>query len=354
MKWLVLLLTIASASASELVLVTPESVSAQSIRNWKAEGFSGVALLLDDTNVARMKLGVDHLRAANVPFHYWIEVGRNPRMAEAHPRWMASIGMHDDWQKRFPNVTPAKTGEVTKAFPWVSINYKEAFDAHLARVNQLLDGAPTNYSGVLLNNLQGGPSSCGCGNLQCRWAIDYHVPATGTAVKDGAAARFIHEVETAARARAVIPVWTAECEEEGLPPRKRTDGKSTGLCGEISCAVGTCPKDFTRQWNNLINDRTGAVALLALPYQFDRTNVAFTHGVKWIEQPVAYLGETLPKNNGTRFPHERLWVVVEGRTAEEELAGRKAALKTGAANVIVARVRLDQSYEPRIVSTAAR
>jgi hypothetical protein len=213
----------------------------------------------------------------------------------------------------------------------------------------LLAAAPSNHTGILLNDLQGGPSSCGCGNVQCRWATDYHVARTGSALGDDAAARFVREVESVAGAHPVIPVWTTECEHEDLPSEKQPNGKSTGLCGQISCAVGTCPKDFTKQWKNLVNDRTNAIALLALPYQFARTNAAFTHGAAWIEQPVAYLDETLPKNGGARFPHERLWVVVEGSAPDEELAARKAALQTGAANIIVTRVRLDQSYEPRVI-----
>jgi hypothetical protein len=335
--------------AADLVLVTPESVSAQAIRKWKTEGFSGIVLFLDETNVAGMKPAVEHLQAASVPFHYWIEVGRNSRMAEAHPRWMASIGMHDDWRKRFPNIAAPETGEVAKAFPWVSINYKEAFDAHLTRVKQLLVAAPSNHVGLLLNDLQAGPSSCGCGNVQCRWATDYHVARTGSALGDDAAARFVREIEKIAGAHHVIPAWTTECEHQDLPAEKRPDGKSTGLCGHVGCAVGTCPKDFTKQWNNLVSERTNAIALLALPYQFGRTNAAFTHGVAWVAQPAAYLDETLPKNGGARFPHERLWLVVEGSGPDEELAARKAALQTGAANIIVARVRLDQSYEPRVI-----
>jgi len=338
-----------SSRAADFVLVMPEAVSAEAISNWKAEGFNGAVLFLDETNVARIKSATDHLQAATLPFHYWIEVGRNPRMAEAHPRWVASLGMHYNWRKLAPKVKPPDTGDVGKAFPWVSINYKEAFDAHVARVKQLLANAPANHAGLLLNDLQGSPSSCGCGNLQCRWATDYHVTRTGSVMGSDAAAQFVREVEKFSGPRPVIPVWTTECEDEDLPPEKRGSKKSTGLCGDVSCAVGTCPKDFTKQWNNLIKDRTGAIALLALPYEFARTNAALTHGTDWIAQPVTYLDETLPKNDGTRFPHERLWIVVEGRTPDEELAARKAAARTGAANVILTRVRLDQSFEPRVI-----
>ena len=47
-------------------------------------------------------------------------------MAEAHPEWMASLGMHDDWQKRFPKPPCQRKGRA-KAFPWVPITYRETF-----------------------------------------------------------------------------------------------------------------------------------------------------------------------------------------------------------------------------------
>ena len=48
----------------------------------------------------------------------------------------------------------------------------------------------------------------------------------------------------------------------------------------------------------------------------------------------------------TRRP---LWAVVQGETAAERAEAGKAARAAGAARVIVAATKLDQSYEPRIV-----
>jgi hypothetical protein len=342
-------LALFSSAASELVLVSPELVSAERIREWKGDKFAGVVLLLHETNSAAAARAVRRLEEGALPYYYWIEVGRDAQIAAAHPRWMASLGMHDDWQKLFPRAPERKVGEVAKAYPWVPINYKEAFDAHVMRVKELLARAPTNPAAILLNHLQAGPSSCGCGNLQCRWATDYHVPATGTPVGEDAAAQFLRAINRFPNARRVIPVWTTECEHEDLPASKRPDGKSTGLCGTVGCATGACPKDFTKQWNHLVKNHDGPVGLLALPQQLARTNAAFAHGPKWIERAVGYLDETLPKNGGARFSHDRLWIVVEGGTREEELAARKAAAGTGAAHVIVARIALDQSFEPRMI-----
>jgi hypothetical protein len=341
--------TLLSSAASELVFVSPDRVSAEAIREWQADKFTGVVLLLHETNSAAAARGIRQLESAALPYYYWIEVGRDAAIAKEHPRWMASLGMHNDWQKLFPNAPEPKVGEVAKAYPWVPIRYQEAFDAHVKRVKELLAHAPTNHAGILLNHLQAGPSSCGCGNVQCRWATDYHVPATGTPAGEDAAPQFLRAINRFASSRPVIPVWTTECEHEDLPASKRPDGKSTGLCGTVGCATGACPKDFTKQWNDLVKNHDGPVALLALAQQFGRTNTVFAHGPQWVERTVGYLDETLPKNDGARFSHDRLWMVVEGRTRDEEMAARKAAARTGAGNVIVARIPLDQSFQPRMI-----
>src|SRR5436190_834550 len=132
---------------------------------------------------------------------------------------------------------------------------RDAFRAHLERVQDLLRKAPTNYEGILLNDLQGPPSSCGCGNLQCRWAVDYHVSATAKQMSpDDAAARFVAEVRRALPEKRVVPVWTTECEDQDLPADRRSDKKSTGYCGTVGCAVGLCPKEFTKQWTALTKE----------------------------------------------------------------------------------------------------
>ena len=53
----------------------------------------------------------------------------------------------------------------------------------------------------------------------------------------------------------------------------------------------------------------------------------------------------------TPFPRRRLWVVVQGFdvSAEEEAAVRRAAAQPQPRVVLVARSRIDQSYEARIV-----
>ena len=65
---------------------------------------------------------------------------------------------------------------------------------------------------------------------------------------------------------------------------------------------------------------------------------------------MAYLDQTLPAHGGKAISSQRLWLVVEGYRPEEEAIARQAAAKQGAAAAIVVRAKIDQSYEPRMIS----
>jgi hypothetical protein len=309
---------------TQAVLVEPDRINAASVAQWRRDGFTSIVALLDERHDRAVYEAA--ARTAGPDLYYWIEVGRAPALAEAHPEWTASLGMHADWRERFPGAALPKEGEVAKAFPWVPITTREAFDAQRARVERLLASASGPHRGVFLNDLQGGPSSCGCGNVQCRWATDYHVPATATALKgDDIAARFVGQI---ARAVPVIPVWTTECEPADLPDAER----GTRLCGDVPCARGACPKFFAAQWTALTATHRGPVALLALRREFGRADPA------WIDAAADSLDPA--------FPRERLWLVVEPPDAA---AARALAARIRAAGIVVAQARVDQSYEPRIM-----
>ncbi|TMP99786.1 MAG: hypothetical protein E6L09_08555 [Verrucomicrobia bacterium] len=352
--FLVLSVAAPSRAPKEFVLVEADAVNAKTVAAWKKERFSGVAAVADERFDA--KIYQSCAKAADdggLELYYWIEVGRNPRMAAEHPEWMASLGIHDDWLKRFPDAKPPGQGEVAKAFPWVSINYQEAFEAHLERIDRLVKVFPPNHAGVLLNDLQGGPSSCGCGNLQCRWATDYHVPATGAKfVDDDAGARFVAAVQRKIGRQAVVPVWATECDAEDLPREKRAGEWTTGYSGTVGCAVGTCPKVFTRQFAALERAHQGNVGILALHREMGRAFTRYGKPGEWIKRAVEYLDRTLSNNGAQAASHGRLWVVVQGYDVSkgEEKSARRIAAQTGASVVLVARARIDQSFEPRNVT----
>jgi hypothetical protein len=266
---------------------------------------------------------------------------------------MAALGSHRDWQTRFPDVAPPKKGEVAKTYPWVPIGYRPAYDAQLTRITELLTRAAGDYRGLLLNDLQGGPASCGCGNLQCRWALDYGVPSTAGKISgDDVAPRFIAAVRKLAPGKQVTPVWLTECEDRDLPADRRPAGKTTGYCGGVGCSQATCPKVFTKQWTALVANDGDPVGLLALHKELGREGAEYGDPAGWIPQAVGYLDETLPQNGAKALPHERLWIVVQGYDLPAEIvaAARQAAIKTGAGAVFVAQTRIDQSYEPRMVT----
>jgi hypothetical protein len=342
--------TRAKTAAVEIVLVDQTNVMPATVRQWKAEGFQGVAVILDDkATESACHITAEAITGGQLSLYWWIEVGRNPKLADAHPRWMASLGMHHDWQKNFPTLAEPKEGLLAKAYPWVPIGYQEAFDAHLGRIEQLLKRVPPGWQGVLLNDLQAGPSSCGCGNLQCRWAIDYGVKSTATKLSgDFTAAKFLAELRKRIGEKTVIPVWTTECEEVDLPAEKNHGQSGTQLCGTVGCATGLCPERFSRQWSALAEIHSDPIALLALHRTFLRTHSQFGGGPTWVTNAFAYLQRTLPANKGKLVAPRQLWAVIEGATGEEAIA-RKAAAQTGVSGIIVARTKIEQSYEPRLV-----
>jgi len=336
----------------EALIVDPVDITPKKVVAWKSEGFKLVVLTLDERfepatyeNAARI------IAAESLDLYYWIEVARNTTFAQEHPEWMASLGTHDDWRTRFPDTPKLKDGEVAKAWPWTPIAYRQAFDAHVERIARLLRRVPDNYRGLLLNDLQGGPSSCGCGNLQCRWAIDYGVPST-TDRSDGAdvASRFITEVRTLAAGKDVIPVWTTECEEHDLTTETQPHrGWSTGYCGGVECFNHQCPLKFTEQWQALHATHRGPTGVLLLQKEFQRDRKEYGAPANWITSAIKSLDEQKPGP----VPRNQLWLVVQGDGARpgEEAAARQAALRLEPAAVLVARTRIDQSFEPRLINT---
>jgi hypothetical protein len=334
----------------EAVLVEPAAVAGEKVAAWKKEGFRAVVVLLEEQHEEALLQKVAKAVAAHsLDLYFWIEVGRSPALARAHPEWMASLGMHGDWRKQFPLVRPLEKGEVAKAWPWVPISFQEGYDAQLARVKKLLERLPAGYRGLLLNDLQGGPASCGCGNLQCRWAVDYGVPSTGTRrAGPDAAARFVTEIGKAAKGKEVIPVQVTECAQEDMAPEKQRPqlGWSTGLCGAVNC-FDTCRKKFAEQWSALHATHRGPTGVLLLHRELQRDRKEYGGPGGWITRAMKYLNEQTAKP----FPRERLWLVVQGYDvpAEEEAAARRAAARLEPGVVLVARSRIDQSYAPRIV-----
>src|SRR5262245_14145230 len=303
------------------LIVEPDAATRTNVAAWKNEGLNLIVLTLDERFEPAVYENAATIAAADsLDLYYWIEVGRNPTLAGEHPEWMASFGSHEDWRSRFPDAQPLKDGEVAKVWPWTPIGYHEAFEAQLARIAKLVQRVPANYRGILLNDLQGGPSSCGCGNLQCRWAIDYHVLST-TAKIDAidVAAKFVVEVRKLATDREVIPVWTMECEEHDLASENQAHGGwSTGYCGRVECFNHQCPVKFAEQWQALHATHRGPTGVLLLHKEFQRDRKEYGAAVNWIVDSIDYLDLQKPKV----VARKQLWLVVQGYdvSSDEEAA----------------------------------
>ena len=204
-----------------------------------------------------------------------------------------------------PTYAALEDGEVAKAWPWTPIAYRAAFDAHLSRIKRLLERVPAEYRGLLLNDLQGGPSSCGCGNLQCRWAIDYGVPATTEKLPGvDVAARFVAEVGKLAPNKTIVPVWTTECEVHDMAPGKRAEAEfSTGYCGDVDC-FDNCRDRFAEQWAALHATHPGPTGILVLHKEFQRDRTEYGAAARWITRAVDYLDQQKIE----RIPHQQIVV----------------------------------------------
>ncbi len=323
------------------VLVRPERVTPDFLASWKGRGATAVVVLLDEVTKRRWETMGRTAEQAGMTLWPWVEVARNPALAELHPQWMAAPGgHHDDWRRRFPKAPAAKRGEVIKAWPWVPVAYAPAFDAHRQRLTGLLGDLPGRWPGVFLNDLQAGPSSCGCGNDQCRWALDYGTPATAARTPgDDAAARIVAELRARHPGKAIVPVWVTECETVDLPDARN----GTGLCGRVPCARGDCWPRYVRNWNPLLKATDGSIAVAVWAETFGRDPA------HWIETDLA-LFQKPPWDGIPLAPEKVIAVVQTWNQTEASVNATLKRIKRLVPGWVLALDPIDQSWEPRAVS----
>jgi hypothetical protein len=322
------------------VLVALDRVTPGFLSAWKARGVSAVVVKLDESAKARWEPMAAAVERAGMVLWPWIEVARNPALADAHPEWMAAIGgHHDDWRRRFPDAPAAQRGQVMKAWPWVPIGYAPAYEAHRHRLDVLLGDLPGRWTGVFLNDLQAGPSSCGCGNDQCRWALDYGAPPTAARTPgEDAAARIVRELSARLGGKVVVPVWVTECELVDLPDVP--DG--TGFCGRVACARNDCWPRYARAWNPLLEATDGPIALGLWSETFRRD------AAHWTESALVLFQS--PPRGGRPLPAARSIAVLQawGRP-EADAAALPRRLERSGAGWVLALDPIDQSWAPRAV-----
>ncbi len=321
------------------LLISAGMATSQAFMEWKREGGNAVVVVLEESLPRQRWLELSESAGrAGLDLFAWIEVARNPALADAHPEWMASPGgHHDDWRRRFPDAPRPRAGEVVKVWPWVPIGYAPAFEAHRRRLSTLLGGLPGVWAGAFLADLQCGPSSCGCGNDQCRWALDYGAPSTAPLTPgEETAARLVSDVQGRHPGKQVIPVWVTECETVDLPGA----AGGTGLCGTVACARGTCWPSYRRAWNPLLKATPGPVAVALWAENFRRDQSWLSTGLSLFLRPP----------QGEALPGERAIAVFSAPgQPRESLSALTNRLKLARGGWVVARTSVDQSWEPRLV-----
>jgi hypothetical protein len=309
------------------------------------DGYNAIVLYLDDgASAEAKKAAAQRILSAKLPLYYWIEIARNPAMADAHPEWIASIQTHPEWRRRFPNFPQPATNEVVKNYPWVPVLYQETFEPHRARVEALLRGLPAP-EGLFLNDLQGAPSACGCGNSYCRWTTDYGPKRTATRLPNDAAAQFVAAVAKLVPQAKIIPVWTTECLEK--------DGPKDAPCAGVGCFTGKCWHEYTAQLMP-IAERCENVGVLLPFHAFENERSAYGNSAEWQKDAVRSFIEMPPKRGGEALSLNRLIAVVQGWdvTLEQQALQIKQLHEAGVGGYVVALTKTDQAWQPRLLKVS--
>ncbi len=323
------------------VLLNADGVTQARIDRLKTEPFNAVVLeVVDGSEEAKAadRGAVERVRSAGLEIFYWVEVAWHPASADANPLRMASLQGHGEWRRFHKDLRRPQASEVTKVYPWTPILYRENFDAHLARVTQLLRDMP-RPAGLLLNDLQAAPSACGCGNPVCRWTTDYGPIETATRLKDDAAAQFLAALSDKLPEVPLIPIWTTECEAH--------DRES--LCAGIGCYEGLCWKRYAAQLAPVAK-RVDRLGVLCLFKEFGQDVPHWKEPAGWVEHALRTFQS--PPQNGTPIAPTRLLAVLQGWdvTRSEVSAQIAQATAAGVGGFVVAERRIAQSWEPRNVA----
>jgi hypothetical protein len=334
------------APAGRADLLLPATVDETALQQARHDDVDTVVLALHDGEATDAAAAAARaVQAAGLRLGYWLEIGRSPALADARPDLMASLQGHGEWRAAFPGLPEPAAGEVVKVRPWVPVAYRQAFDLHLARVARQLAALP-QADLVYLNDLQGPPSACGCGNVLCRWATDYtlHGQAprrTADSLGPDAAARFVQAVQRLVPRSRVVPVWVTECEE--------ADTAVDGACHGVGCYHGACWREFDRQWQAL---RAAApqVALL-LPYRaFGRDLPRYGDDAGWVRFAIEHL-RGRARERGEDLPGSDLIAVVQGWDDADDVASSVVrAREAGVTQVLVARTPVEQGFAPVLVA----
>ncbi|MCA9177504.1 MAG: hypothetical protein KDB14_23625 [Planctomycetales bacterium] len=322
-------------------MLSAEQVTDERLATLRSSGIGAIALeLRGGDQRERERKACQRIVAANLDLCYWIEVARCKELADQHPAWMASLQGHQEWRRLFKDPPVPGENEVVKVHPWVPILNQEPFQAQLDRVRGLLESLPAAKV-VFLNDLQGAPSACGCGNNLCRWTSDYGKIRTSTPIEKDAAQAFVVAVKKTASTSRIIPVWTTECEE--------ADGAHDGPCAGVGCYRGICWKAYTKQLTP-VAEQCETLGVL-LPYRdWGRDLPRYGEPAGWIESAVTSFAVMPARHQAEPVSASRLIAVVQGWDVTETQLNQQleAARRSGVSGVLVCFAKVEQAWQPRL------
>ena len=310
------------------VLLDAAHCSRAELAHVREGGANGVVLVLDSTGEDPLRQAAERIRDLDLELYYWIEIARDPELAEREPQLVAGMGAHQNWRAAFPEVPEVGATQRCVAWPWVPIFYAAAFDLQLAKIEARLEHVP-DPDGLFLNDLQAAPAACGCGNGLCRWVVDYLCEPRAVLAEAPIAARFLERVRARLPGKRVVPVWTGECREHEETER--------AACHGVPCYTGRC-------WPALIDElrpvveQGGSIALQLFGERIPAELLDF---------PAELMRRQL------ELPSERILPILRGWDQPEPSAIEavtRAANAAGMHEWVLALIPLEQGFEPRVVS----
>ncbi len=338
-----------TAAPLRAVLLAADQVSEAAMDQAKKDQANAIVIVLEgqsQTAKGVQRAAANRILRSGFKLYYWIEIARSPELADSHPEWMASLQGHTEWRRFFPGFPEPQPDQVVKNFPWVPVGYKESFAAHLKRVAEQLRDMPT-ATGIFLNDLQGAPSACGCGNSLCRWTADYGPIKTATPYGPRAAAEFVAAVAELNGNSRIIPVWVTECEQH--------DGTSDGSCAGVGCYQGICWRAYTEQLMP-VADQSSMIGVMTPYVDFGRDQPRYGPSAGWVKHALGSFQSMPPQRGGKAVSADRLVAILQGWdvSAAQIQAQISQALAAGAGGYVVARTKIDQDWSPKMFTVPVR
>jgi len=318
-------------------------IDASELQNQQAEsleqlGMKQMVIAIEASPTPSQTQALERLEKSGLDIWYWIEIARDEKMATEHPEWMASIQGHPEWRRFHPDFPKEKENEVVKVYPWVPVFYEGAFDAHLKKVNNLLEQWPTS-KGIFLNDLQGAPTACGCGHTLCRWTTDYGPKKSAKNMGHTAPAQFVKRVQETHPDLECIPVWATECEAHD----------KDGMCAGVGCYNGACWREWSKQLEPLAKTMPHLGVLLTYK-ELERDLPIYKEPAGWINKAIGAFD-----TESTRFQHpsvkpNRLVGILQGwDTSTEEIKAQiRQTEKSNTHGYILSNINISTQWEPRI------